>query len=172
MASGPLLISSPVIAHGHIYLGSEHDGLICAGEPGQKRNPVWPSASGGPGVGGNPSTSRCRNGARLRGNTRSEQMGQSQEAVVSAPVAICGSTLYVPLAGSELSPGRRCEWTAQRDEAPRRPAWTYRTANPVLAFTGGDASHVDLVDGRIGDEGRQLHVLHPQVLDAQVPSES
>lgn len=26
-------VSSPVVAHGHVYVGTPHDGLICAGEP-------------------------------------------------------------------------------------------------------------------------------------------
>jgi outer membrane protein assembly factor BamB len=26
-------ISSPVVAYGHVYVGTPHDGLICAGEP-------------------------------------------------------------------------------------------------------------------------------------------
>ena len=50
--TGPF-ISSPAVARGHVYVGSQQDGLLCVGKPGgRKQEPCWAGGLGGPGCGG------------------------------------------------------------------------------------------------------------------------
>ncbi len=50
--TGPFM-SSPAVARGHVYVGSQQDGLLCVGKPGgRKQEPCWAGGLGGPGCGG------------------------------------------------------------------------------------------------------------------------
>jgi outer membrane protein assembly factor BamB len=157
-ASKSLLISSPVVAHGHIYLGTEHDGLICAGELGQPEPPVWASALGGPGSGGNPGDEPLPPLGAFAWQFPVDQMGESQETVVAAPVAVAGDLIYVPLAGDKLK-GLAALDVAQASEEAPTPQWVYPTANPVWQ-SPAVAGRVVVVDGRRGDANRHLHVVN------------
>lgn len=156
IASGPLLISSPIVAHGHVYVGSEHDGLICAGIPGKSEQPFWGSPLGGPGFAGNRRDEPLPPRGAFAWNYPSEQMGQSQESIVTAPLAAMGDWLYVPLAGNELNGLAALNIATLSDEAPK-PAWFYPTPNPVVLSPVSDGVITTLVDGRPGDTGRHLH---------------
>lgn len=41
LGSGSAFSSSPILAHGHIYIGSAQQGLLCLGEPGTPPPPLW-----------------------------------------------------------------------------------------------------------------------------------
>lgn len=129
VASGPLLISSPAVAHGHVYVGSEHDGLICAGTPGKQAEPLWPSALGGPGMGGNPHDEPLPPRGAFAWQYPSDQMGTTQEAMVTAPIAALGDRLYVPLAGAELRGVAELNVGELGEESPG--AVLHRADNPV-----------------------------------------
>jgi len=42
-------LSSPTLARGHVYLGSEAYGLLCLGQEGRREPPAWRGFMGGPG---------------------------------------------------------------------------------------------------------------------------
>src|SRR5262249_15421025 len=56
-SSQPMCISSPTVAHGHVYMGTQYDGFLCVGEPGtsdaKPSVPLWQGELGGAGKAGN-----------------------------------------------------------------------------------------------------------------------
>ncbi len=41
LGGGETFVSSPVVAHGHVYVGTAQQGLRCLGQPGVPEPPVW-----------------------------------------------------------------------------------------------------------------------------------
>lgn len=89
-------LSSPTLAHGHLFVGTPDTGLLCVGQPlaaGAAR--AWPAARGGPGAAG------CRDASTLP--DRAELLWQWPDAVeaktplVSAAVAVTEDWLAIPL---------------------------------------------------------------------------
>lgn len=156
VSTGPLLISSPVVAHGHVYVGTEHEGLICAGMPGTQAAPLWPSALGGPGIGGNPHDEALPARGAFAWQYPGDQMGTTQEALVTAPIAPLGDRLYVPLTGEELRGVAELDVSKPGEEAPS--ALLHRTVNPVVTSPAAAGRWVLLADGKPGDAGRNLRV--------------
>jgi outer membrane protein assembly factor BamB len=132
-ATGPFL-SSPIVAHGHVYVGSQEDGLLCLGHPAATLNePVWAGAQGGPGRPGHLDDSPLPDRGTLIWRWPAPAEGDTDSApppLVAAPAAILGVLIAVPVAA-----GPRCGLLALTNDAKARfaPAeqWFYATSNGV-----------------------------------------
>jgi outer membrane protein assembly factor BamB len=49
---GKYFISSPAVGRGHLYIGTDGNGLLCLGQPGAPKKAVWGGDYGGPGQSG------------------------------------------------------------------------------------------------------------------------
>jgi outer membrane protein assembly factor BamB len=179
VSSGPLCMSSPAVANGRVYVGTQQHGLVCAGRAGSAADetPLWAGHLGGPGKGGvvEPSALPEKGDYQWHFGVPAGQEGQGDEAVVVAPVAVVGERVYVPVAQGERR-GLVClpvEGTGQ--EAPPT-LWYYPTTNGVYASpaVAGDVALV--VDGKSGDAGRALHAIDARsgkpLWKVPVPSEA
>jgi outer membrane protein assembly factor BamB len=162
VGSEPMFISSPVAARGHIYVGSQFDGLLCLGVPGRGTvKSVWPGPLGGPGRAGNPDSNPLPDTGSLAWQYPADMTGQTSEAVAQAPPAVVQGAILMPLCGSKLR-GLACLPTQSKgDEAPA-PRWLHKTRHGVAIspVVVGDATFV--VDGKEGDQRRQFFGLDRQ----------
>ena len=138
-------LSSPAVARGHVYVGTEGRGLLCMGEPGGRGGQVATES---------PLPDR---GAMLWGYP-----ARAAEPVqVRAAVAAYGEDLYVPLAGGART-GLACLSNPQgaREAPPER--WFFATPNGVRLAPAADERVVLCADGAPGDAGRRLYALDPR----------
>lgn len=143
-------LSSPTVAHGRVYVGTPYDGFVCAGEPGEKQTtPRWPGPLGGGGRAGNADES----------SIPSEVFPLWQfSAPVRAPAAVLDERLLVPVAEGPVA-GLLAFPVGARAAKDPEPAWQAALPLGVHASPVGQGNNVWCVDGRIGDDGRQLHTL-------------
>lgn len=160
VGTAPECISSPAIAGGRLFVGTQNDGLVClAGKGGaaagarKSKTYLWPTRLAGPDKGGNLFGSPPPRAGELHWQFPADQDGTNKEAVVTAPPALVGGNLLVPMASGKLA-GLACVPT-NSDETPK-PLWTI--ADPVGVHASpavvGDA--VLFVTGKIGDANRAL----------------
>lgn len=152
----PLFISSPTIARGRAYVGTQGDGFVCAGLPGQaKEKPLWAGRLGGPGAAGNPDNTPLPARGAFQWQYPPGQTGDTQDALVTAPPAVMGGALLVPLA-REPWHGIAClAAEGDADETPK-PKWVCPAENGVHLSPAVSGSDLVFVDGRRGDTGRRL----------------
>jgi outer membrane protein assembly factor BamB len=158
--SGPFL-SSPAVAHGHVYVGSQQDGLLCIGRPGgRKQEPCWAGGLGGPGSGGTidnqPLPERGKFGWRF---PKAEDTEGPPDAQITAPPACLGGSLYVPMHGSHNGLACVRENPSKRNDP--QEAWFATASNGVWLSPAANSQAVFFVDGRNGDAGRHLHCVSP-----------
>jgi outer membrane protein assembly factor BamB len=149
-ADQPEFISSPAVARGRIFVGSQFDGFFCIPEPdGAAPERSWAGLMGGPGAAGNP------------GDSPLPEIGEEHwkhPAVMAAPPAALDDALYIPLAGEE--PGLAC--IVNSGEGPAKVRWIHSTANAVHASPAALGALALVVDGRAGDANRHLHAIDAQ----------
>ena len=149
-------VSSPALARGHVYVGTQSDGLICAGKPGKPLSPLWAGGAASSGDAPLP-----RHGDFLW-QYPEDQIGESENVAVAAAPALIGDVAIVPLATPERK-GLVCLPRAEDNTPAER--WFYATDNAIalppaaLGTVSGGVDRVFAVDGRVGDQGRQLHCL-------------
>jgi outer membrane protein assembly factor BamB len=157
--TGPF-ISSPAVARGHVYVGSQQDGLLCLGQPGgQQLELRWDGFGGGSGRGG------CLDGRPLPEKGKlgwrfpsAEGAEQAPLMTITAPPACLNGVLYVPVASGRN--GLLCLREAARDkDAQGQELWFAATTNGVSLAPAATSNSVFFVDGKPGDQGRQLHCL-------------
>jgi len=153
----PLFVSSPTLARGHVYVGTQADGLVCAGQPGTPEAPFW---AGGPAVLGD--APLPKHGDFLW-QFPDDQIGETEDVAVAAAPALIGDMAIVPLA-TDKRKGLACLPRAA-DETPAE-LWFYATDNKVVlppaarGTVSGGVDRVFAVDGQAGDQGRRLHCLN------------
>jgi outer membrane protein assembly factor BamB len=160
IGTGGLLVSSPASARGHVYVGTERDGLVCAGQPGEENVlALWPARSGGAARGGNLDDTPVPRRGAFHWQYPADQMGQTQQSVVAAPPAAWGNHLYIPLAGAPPRRGIVCVPTdgAQQETPP--PAWEYETTLGIHRSPVVRGKLLLAVDGQPGDTQRRLHAI-------------
>jgi outer membrane protein assembly factor BamB len=161
----PLFISSPAVARGHVYVGTQFDGLLCVGRPGEpgeqsaENQPLWPGRLGGPGRGGNSDDSPLARLGAFQWQYPTDQMGETDAAMVAAPIAVAGDDLLVPLAGREGRRGVACLPAELTDVDTPKTRWVYKTANLVVRSPAVCGDAVFLIDGEPGQSGRALHAV-------------
>jgi outer membrane protein assembly factor BamB len=156
--SGPFL-SSPAVARGHVYVGSQQDGLLCVGKPGgRKQRPSWAGYCGGPGCGGNvdgqPLPEKGKYGWRF---PQTEDTDQAPDLQIAAPPACLNGMLYVPVHGGRK--GLVCLREDQKGKARAAEVWFAAARGGVTLSPAATAQEAFFVDGQKGDPGRNLHCL-------------
>ncbi len=145
VSTGGLAISSPVVARGHLYVGTQNDGLVCAGLPPEEGAAayVWPGGTGAPGQAGNADRSPLPPLGAFLWQYPADQMGETEAAVVPAAAAPVPGGLLVPLAGEGRQGLAKLPLGAGEAEAPE-PAWVHETPGPVVAgpAVAAGAAHV------------------------------
>lgn len=156
----PLFISSPTVARGRVYVGTEKDGLVCLGQAGGERpTPLWPGHLGGPGAAGNPAGAALPKRGAVQWQYPPDQTGQTQDVTVAAPAAAVGGNLYVPLAGKDRR-GLAClPMRGEGGQAPK-PVWVAEASNGVYASPAVSGERALFVDGRPGDAQRLLRCVN------------
>lgn len=159
--AGPFL-SSPAVARGRVYVGSQDDGLLClgkhaAGETKRDDAQRWSGYLGGPGAGG------CVDGQPLpeRGKFAwrfpAEMPAEGEPPLVfAAPPAHLDGQLYVPVSGARK--GVLC-FPDSADAAPEKETWFAETPNGVTLSPAAMGGFVYVVDGQPGDAKRALRCL-------------
>ena len=153
----PSFISSPTAARGRVYVGTQADGFLCAGDPGDaKRTPLWAGHLGGPGKAGNPDDSPLPPRGAMLWQYPADQAGKTADAYVTAPPAAIEGYLFVPLAAGP-KPGVACLPTGGSGARTPEPAWVFEVAGGVHRSPAVSGDNVLFVDGRPGGSGRKLH---------------
>ncbi len=159
----PLCISSPAVAHGRVYVGTEESGFVCAGEAALPGRAVWPGRAGGPEKAGNFFGSPLPERGQFAWNWPAGLDGSSPVAQVAAPVAAPNERMLVPIAAATTNgpnPGLVClPVQSARSEGPGRILWSVVTTNGVYQSPATSGNQAFFVDGRSGDPGRGLHCL-------------
>ncbi len=158
----PLFVSSPAVARGMVFVGTQYDGLLAVGRPAEKAEiDLWAGRLGGPGRGGNADDSPLPELGAFLWQYPADQTGESDQAVVSAPPAMVGARLFVPLCGAEKQRGLAClplASDAPAEQTPE-PQWVYATPHGVHGSPALRGKVVYLVDGRPRDPNRHLHAV-------------
>jgi len=150
-------ISSPAVAGGKLYVGTQEDGFVCAGRAGQARISVWAGRLGGVEVGGNPFGSPPPTAGEFHWQFPADQQGKTAQAAVAAPPAMAGGNLLVPVARGAKR-GLACLPATDSGKTPK-PAWFHETPNGVFRSPGVVGDLALCVDGQPGQAGRSLHGL-------------
>ncbi len=159
VGSAPRCISSPAVAGGRVYVGTQADGFVCVGAPGEAKAPIWSGRLGGPATGGNPFGSPPPALGDFRWQYPPDQEGESSDAIVAAPPGVMGERLLVPLAGGKGAGKRGLACLpvhGSADKAPP-PRWLYETPHGVRRSPAAVGALAFCVDGRAGDANRHLH---------------
>jgi len=157
VGTGGRFVSSPVVANGHVYVGTELDGFFCVGEAEiRRRVPLWGGRLGGPGRGGWADGSPLPERGRFA--WRYPKPEDDSEVAMRAPAGYLDEALYVPVEGprtglAKIVPKR----TRRRGRAEEK--WFYPTPRPIVLSPAARGPAVYVVDGRAGQEGRSLHCL-------------
>lgn len=101
VAAGDLFISSPVVAHGRIYVGTPRSGLLAIGTPVPPPTPLWRGARGGPGGDGRLDASAAPEHIEVAGFQAWAIPGTDAPVVLAGPVALHETAAFVPLRGGE-----------------------------------------------------------------------
>jgi outer membrane protein assembly factor BamB len=152
----PMFLSSPTVARGRVYVGTDEDGLVCVGEPGENRPvPLWPGTLGGAGRAGNADGSILPPEGDLLWNYPPKGVSELAATKVTAPVAVLGEQGFLPVGKGPFA-GLTCfPLTAK----PLEPAWQYLLPSGVHTSAAVYSDTVWCVDGKPGDTGRHVHAL-------------
>lgn len=98
--------SSPCVARGHLYVGSEANGLVCIGEVRKgTKTELWSGALGGPGKSGLLDSSSppawLTFAWRYPASDDEEENSPSQGSSITTPPTLLGDALYVTLKGKQ-----------------------------------------------------------------------
>ena len=149
-------ISSPAVARGRLYVGTQEDGFVCVGRPGAAKAPLWQGHLGGPTVGGNLFGSPAPTLGDFQWQFPADQEGKTAEAAVAAPPAVLGEFLFVPLAAGAKK-GLACLPAQAAGKKAPKPTWLVETPNGVYLSPAVVGQRAFCVDGRSGQAGRHLH---------------
>lgn len=155
-------LSSPAVARGHVYVGTPDAGLVCAGRPGRRARPLWPSSRGGAHQGAWNSAWLVP-AAEWMDNYPISEEAPTKKPAVEAGCALIGPDILVPLTkqadqGSGLvclgiEDGRfQQRWHLQTDLDVISPPTAIGTPEGLL-------DRAVLLDGRSGQKGRKLYCL-------------
>jgi len=159
-----MFISSPSVARGHVYIGSERDGLICAGQPrSEKKKPLWAGILGGPGnpgsIDGSPLPERGKFSWRYPASG-ADSAGSTERIGVTAPAACIEDAVYLPVSSGPQQ-GIVCLALEKKGEkkVPKedKEKWIFKTDKGVSSSPATDGEVVIFTDGSRGEDGRFLY---------------
>lgn len=152
----PTFVSSPTVARGQIFVGTQFDGFCSVGKADtQQLAPLWPTALAG--QGGNPANEPLPPTGAFQWQYPTDQEGESEAAVVAAPIAAADHQIVVSVADEE-TPGLVCLPYNATKETPD-PIWKFTTRHPVTTSPAISGDYVLAVDGEIGKSGRSLYCI-------------
>ncbi len=158
-------ISSPAVAGGRLFVGTEDEGLLSVGHFSEEELvPLWPGHLGGPGASGNPEAWPLPAVGDFQTQYPADWMGGDERAFATAPPAILRDRLLVPVAEGD-QPGLTVLSTILEGGALTEHGH-YVTANPVHRSPAAADTRILLVDGAAGDDGRRLHSVELESLEA------
>jgi outer membrane protein assembly factor BamB len=156
-----MAVSSPALGNGHLYVGSEDNGLLCVGEPvASKKADLWAGNLGGPAKGGWADRSAVPNLLRFAwGYPQAADDGEAGSAALelAAPPACQGDALYLQKRGPQ--PGLVKLVLTDDTKQPFREGWIRPTTNSPNGALAIGSNAVFLVDGKPGDANRRLLAL-------------
>ena len=157
---GGSVISSPIVANGHVYVGSSNRGLVCLGRAGAEAGrAAWGGYLGGPGRSGWADGSAPPSQAALlwRYPRDPAAPNPSPAVVPEAPPALLEGSLYVGMRkGGQAGLARLALGEARAGPAE---TWFYPAPNAPYGAPVAAGEAVYFVDGRPGDKGRSLHAV-------------
>lgn len=128
-----LFISSPVVARGHVYVGTETDGLLCVGKPpSSKRSPFWSAPLGGPGVAGNGDGSAIPEEGEVRWQHPAADAKSNPVATAAAPPALWEDRMYVPIASASWR-GLECVALDKDGRKAPQSLWKHDSKGEIIA---------------------------------------
>ena len=144
-----MCISSPAVARGRIYVGTQQEGFLCVGRPGPPKVAVWAGREGN--IDGSPLPAAGT--LAWQWPYTDDEAGKTAEARIRAPAAAPPGRLIVPLATGP-APGVVCLPTDAQDGARPAPRWACKIASGVWTSPAVVGDRVFVVTGE-----RQLHCL-------------
>lgn len=154
----PTYVSSPTVARGQIFVGSQFDGVCSIGKADfEKQAPLWPTALAG--AGGNLRNEQLSPAGAFEWQFPADLTGESEEAAVIAPTAAIGSQVFIGLADPEQSGIVCLPADANGDETPNTQWERFATRQPVALSPAVSGKYVLAVDGVIGESGRSLYCI-------------
>ncbi len=150
-----LFISSPVVARGHVYVGTEKEGLLCVGKPASsKRTPRWSAPLGGPGVAGNSDSSPIAEAGEIYWIYQASDSDKNSLGAITGPVAVWDDRIYVA-----RSRGLECLPIEKEGRTPPRPVWTFPVDGQVLGSPVVLGNTVAFVTAARNENPGQLYLL-------------
>ncbi|MFB3893180.1 MAG: PQQ-binding-like beta-propeller repeat protein [Phycisphaerae bacterium] len=151
-------MSSPAVARGRVFVGTDAAGLICAGKPGdQSKGGVWAGNLGGPGSSGWVKGSILGDrGKFLWRYPPGVEGSESPAASISAVPAFIGNACYL---GIDAKDKRGLVKLVKSGDAAPVEQWTCPSDNPVYLSAAATDELALFVDGKQGDAGRCLRCL-------------
>src|SRR5262245_43275763 len=153
-----LFFSSPVVARGHVYVGTESDGFLCIGkQASSKRTPRWAAPLGGPGVAGNGDNTPIPEEGEIYWVHPKLTNKVDHAGGIAGAVAIWNEHLYLTRGGQER--GLECMNLAKEGRQSPQALWKYDTdddarGSPVIL---GDA--IAFVSGGDNSPRQTLHIV-------------
>jgi len=148
-------LSSPVLARGHIYVGTANKGLLCVGQPASETEETlfWAGHLGGNGRSGSWDGSLLpERGSYARWNI---------PTLGSTPAACLDGFLYAGINQTNISGLVQFRLSEPASARPEQ-SWLAPSKNPVSISPAATTGAVFFVDGQPGDVGRQLRCLDPE----------
>jgi outer membrane protein assembly factor BamB len=156
-----IFFSSPVVARGHLYVGTQSDGvapvdgLLCLGKPAStKQTPRWGAPLGGPGVAGNSDRSLIPDEGALHwiyGEGRAESRPRSP------PIAVWDDALFV--GRHDAVKGVQCMPLENENREAPKPRWSAVTKHGVWRSPVVLGQVVACVDGGEHTPQRNLYFI-------------
>jgi len=153
------LFSSPAVAFGHVYVGTERDGFGCFGEREEQGSlPLWAGRLGGPGMGGNPSDSPLPEFGSFYWRYPADQPAGAAATTATAPPAVAEERVYIPMDGGKRT-GLACLSVPSDRETEPRERWFFATPSRIARSPAVIGRQVFVVDGAPGDADRMMRSL-------------
>lgn len=154
LGTSGMFYSSPVVARGHVYVGTEKEGLLCVGKPASsKRVAHWGSPLGGSGVAGNSDKSPIAESGEVHW-----MYPEKPDGSITAPVAVWDEHVYFGRTGKGTR-GLECLVLDKDDKKPPQVVWSFRTEADVEISPAVLGNSVACLDGSTNSADRQLVVL-------------
>ena len=152
-----LYLSSPVVARGRVFVGTEHDGLLCVGELAPDVDvALWPGHLGGPGASGRRDGPSLPRSVKVLWEFQGPIRGDEAAIEITAPVAAAANTILAPVDGDGRF-GLACLDVANVAKKDPHARWFVDTPHPITQSPAIAGEHAFMVDGQVGSPNRNLH---------------
>ncbi len=159
-APGKLFVSSPAVARGHVYVGTDGGGLICVGHPPEGESiPVFGGHLGGPGSSGWADGSVLSANGERAWRFPAKGAGASGNVSLTVPPAWLDDAVYLAVSEGDRVGLAKVVQKGSGRRASAQEAWFYATPNAIHRSAAVRGGTVLVVDGKPGDPGRHLHCL-------------